>query len=178
MNKKQYNNIIDYTIQHEVSLEGYDSLSTARAVFDNVGIPLPQGEVKSVYEIIKTNDYMGWKSCTIQEAKAAVEKGIAAIGISETEIVVFSSTDQEQPVTKTASVFAIDENTKDSVSGLTFYQYANVRSSGNQYGASWGSLEDAMNYYGTDFTYTYCGGGYYNYYYTFADGSRMYFHVG
>lgn len=48
----------------------------------------------------------------------------------------------------------------------------------NQYGSTnWSSLQAAKNYYGNDFDYVYCGGGLYNYYYVFADGSRMYFGV-
>lgn len=46
------------------------------------------------------------------------------------------------------------------------------------YGATgWVSLSAAQAYYGTDFSYTYCGGNPYNYYYTFSDGSRMFFGV-
>ncbi len=142
-----------------------------------MGVALPQGDMKTVYETIKTDNYMGWKSCSMQEAQDAADNGTPAIGISEDRIVVLSATDEEQPVAQTTSVMTLDENTlKDSVSGLIFYQYANMRSGGNLYGAAWSSLDAAMNYYGRDFTYAYCG-GYYNYYYTFSDGSRMYFRV-
>ncbi len=176
MNKKQYNNVIENTLKHEQSAQTDDSLATARAIFDNMGVALPQGDIKAVYETIKTDNYMGWKSCAIEEAQAAADLGVAAIGISEDKIVVLSANDEEQPVTQTVSVMTLDENTsEDSISGLAFYQYANTRSGGDQYGATWSSLDAAMNYYGTDFTYTYCR-GYYNYY-TFSDGSRMYFRV-
>ena len=64
----------------------------------------------------------------------------------------------------------LDENTsEDSVSCLSFYQYAYMRSGGDQNGTTWSSLDAAMNHYGRDFTYTYCGGDYN--YYTFSDGS-------
>ena len=177
MNKKQYNNVIEHTLKFEQSAQTDDSLATARAIFDNMGVALPQGDIKTVYETIKTDNYMGWKSCTMKEAQEAANNGTAAIGISEDKIVVLSANDEEQSVAQTASVMSLDENTsEDSVSGLAFYQYANMRSGGDQYGATWSSLDAAMNYYGRDFTYTYCG-GYYNYYYTFSDGSRMYFRV-
>lgn len=53
---------------------------------------------------------------------------------------------------------------------------------GNVYGATnWGSLEAAKAKYGPDWTYGTCSvyyaGSYYNYYYCFSDGSRMYFGV-
>lgn len=177
MNNKQYNNVIEKTLKFEQTAQADDSLATARAIFDNMGVALPQGDIKTVYETISTDNYMGWKSCTMQEAQAAADNGVAAIGISENKIIVLSANDEEYPVVQTASVMTLDENaSEDSVSGLAFYQYANMRSGGDQYGATWSSLDAAMNYYGRDFTYTYCG-GYYNYYYTFSDGSRMYFRV-
>lgn len=124
MNKKQYNNVIDYTLKHEVSAQTDDSLAAARAIFDNMGVALPQGDMKTVYETIKTNDYMAWKSCTMQEAQAAADNGIAAIGISEDRIVVLWATDEEEPVAQTASVMALDENTSAySVAGLEYYSY-------------------------------------------------------
>ena len=122
MNKKQYNNIIENTLKYEQS---EDSLATARAIFDNMGVALPQGDIKTVYETIKTDNYMGWKSCTMKEAQAAADKGVAAIGISEDRIVVFSAKDDEQPVAQTASVMMLDENTSAfAVDGLRYYSYS------------------------------------------------------
>ena len=122
MNKKQYNNVIENTLKHE---QTDDSLSVARAIFDNMGVALPQGDMKTVYETIKTNNYMGWKSCTMQEAQEAANNGTAAIGISEDKIVVLSANDQEQPVAQTASVMTLDENTTAyAVAGLEYYSYS------------------------------------------------------
>ena len=122
MNKKQYNNVIEHTLKLE---QTEDSLSTARAIFNNMGVALPQGDMKTVYETIKTDDYMGWKSCTMQEAQAAADKGVAAIGISEDRIVVLSANDQEQPVAQTASVMTLDENTSAfAVEGMRYYAYS------------------------------------------------------
>ena len=122
MNKKQYNNVIENTLKHEQS---EDSLATARAIFDNMGVALPQGDIKTVYETIKTDNYMGWKSCTMKEAQEAANNGTAAIGISEDKIVVLSANDEEQPVAQTASVMSLDENTSAySVAGLEYYSYS------------------------------------------------------
>ena len=121
MNKKQYNNVIENTLKHEQS---EDSLSTARAIFDNMGVALPQGDMKAVYETIKTDNYMGWKSCTMQEAQEAANNGTAAIGISKGRIVVLSAKDEEQPVAQTASVMTLDENTSAyAVEGMQYYSY-------------------------------------------------------
>ena len=106
MNKKQYNNVIENTLKHEHT---DDSLSIARTIFHNMGVALPQGDIRTVYETVKTDNYMGWKSCTMQEAKAAADKGVASIGISEDRIVVLSATDEEQPVTKHHPILLSDD---------------------------------------------------------------------
>ena len=122
MNKKQYNNVIENTLKHE---QTEDTLSTTRAIFDNMGVALPQGDMKTVYETIKTDNYMGWKSCTMKEAQEAANNGTAAIGISEDKIVVLSANDEEQPVAQTASVMSLDENTSAfAVDGLQYYSYS------------------------------------------------------
>ncbi|MBE6778783.1 MAG: hypothetical protein E7541_05290 [Ruminococcaceae bacterium] len=80
--------------------------------------------MKTVYETIKTDNYMGWKSCTMQEAQEAANNGTAAIGISEDKIVVLSANDEEQPVTQTASVMTLTENTSAfAVDGMRYYVY-------------------------------------------------------
>ena len=125
MNKQQYNNVIDYTLKHDEVAQGDDSLATARAVFNNMGVALPGGTMKEVYDTIQSDDYMGWHSCTMQEAQEAANNGIAAIGVSEDRIVVLSATDGEQPVAQTASVMSLDENTSAfAVDGLQYYSYS------------------------------------------------------
>ena len=125
MNKKQYNNVIDYTLKHDEMAQNDDSLATARAIFNNMGVALPNGTMQEVYETIKTDNYMGWKSCTMQEAQTAADKGTAAIGISKDRIVVLSANDEEQPVAQTASVMSLDENTSAfAVEGLRYYSYS------------------------------------------------------
>ena len=178
MNKKQYNNVIDWTLRHEQAAQTEDSLTTARVIFKNLGIALPNGSMQEVYDTIKTNAYMGWRVCTMQEAQEAANKGTAAIGISNDRIVILSAIDEEQPVTQTASVMTISEKTSAHSAGETlFYSHTEVRSTGDQYGRTdWPSIDAAKKYYGMDWVYTPCD-GYYNWYYTFSDGSRMYFRV-
>lgn len=126
MNKKQSNNIIAQTIKHEQMAQSENSLQTARAIFKNMGVALPQGEIGQVYEVLKTDDYMGWKSCSAKEAKEAADRGTAAIGISAERIVVLSAANEEEPVAETTDcVMTLSESTSAyTVSGLSFFAYS------------------------------------------------------
>lgn len=122
MNNKQYNNIIENTLKNE---QKSDSLEIARAIFNNMGVALPNGNMGEVYEIIKGNDYMGWKSCTKEEAQQAADNGVAAIGISENRIVVLSATDDEEPVAQNETVMTLSSDLTDGeVSDLSYYTYS------------------------------------------------------
>lgn len=124
MNKKQYNNIIDWTVKHQQSAQAEDSLATARAIFDNMGVALPGGSTKEVLETLRTNSYMGWRLCTMEEAQAAADKGTAAIGISEDQIVVLAANDAEQPVEATATVMTLSgSDSTYSMSDWEYYKY-------------------------------------------------------
>lgn len=122
MNKKHYNNVIDWTLKHDQAAQTEDSLATARAVFHNMGVALPNGSMQEVYDTIKTNKYMGWRACTMQEAQEAANKGTAAIGISKDRVVILSAADDEESVAETASVMTLSENTSAyAVAGLEYY---------------------------------------------------------
>ena len=147
MNKKQYNNIIEHTLKYELSGQTEDFLEVARAVFNNMGIALPQGDIKHVYEVIKTDDYMGWKTCTMQEAQQAADNGTAAIGISEDRIVVLAANDEEEPVVETTEVMTLSEKTSAyAVVGMSYATYSN--------GATAGTLGIYNKSYDPNYPYT------------------------
>lgn len=120
MNGKQYNNVINHTLK---SLSESDTLGTARAIFKNMGVALPHGDIKMVYDTVKTDNYMGWKSCSMDEAQSAANEGIAAMGISENRIVVLSADDEEKSQENTAVMTVTDSTPARSVSDLAFYSY-------------------------------------------------------
>ena len=125
MNTKHYNNVIEWTLKHDQAAQTEDSLAAARAIFKNMGVALPNGDMQEVYDTIKTNKYMGWRACTMEEAQQAADKGTAAIGISKDRVVVLSATDEEDPVTATASVMTLSESTSAyAVTGLEYYAYS------------------------------------------------------
>ncbi len=124
MNKKQYNNIINHSLQYDCK-DSENPLDTVRVIFNNMGVALPQGTIKEVYDTVSTGEYMGWKKCTLEEAKEAANNGIAAMGISENKIVVLSAEDDEQPVQQTASVLTLTDNTPAvAVANLQYYSYS------------------------------------------------------
>ncbi len=143
MNKKQYNNIIEHSLQYDCK-ETDSSLDTARTVFNNMGVALPQGTQKEVYDTISTNEYMGWKRCTLEEAKEAANNGVAATGISEDKIVILSAEDEDQPAPQTASVLTITDSTPAlAVANLQYYAYGSMTT-------TYGSIYFANYYYNTE----------------------------
>ncbi|MBR6558795.1 MAG: hypothetical protein IKT70_07275 [Clostridia bacterium] len=121
MDKKQYNNIINKTLENDNTVNNSDSLTTAREIFNNMGVALPNGTMTEVYDAISTDDYMGWRACTAEEAQKAANNGVAAIGISKDNIVVISAEDEEEPAVVTASVMPLSEI--DSEAESTSYEY-------------------------------------------------------
>ena len=132
MDRKQYNNIINHSLKAE---KPDTSLSAARGIFKNLGVALPGGDLKAVCETVKTDDYMGWRSCSMEEAQAAANNGTAAMGVSSDRIVVIAGVDSDEPAAENSAVMTITDTTPAlAVSGLQFYAYSS---------------------YGTDSTYPY-----------------------
>lgn len=124
MDKKQYNNIINWTLKHEKTLKIEDNISIARAIFNNMGVALPQGKCQEIANILESDDYMGWKSCTAEEAQAAANKGTAAIAVSDDELIIVAAEDEEEPITDAASVMTL-ATTSNATSTVRYYSYSN-----------------------------------------------------
>ena len=125
MNKEQYNNIINRTLANEPAAQAEDSLATTRAIFKNMGVAIPNGSMKEVYETIKTDDYMGWRACTREEALQAAKDGIATIGINEEQIVVIASPDADEPNEQSAFVtMLVEEEVTDGNSAMEYHAYS------------------------------------------------------
>ena len=124
MDKKQYNNVIDWTLKHGAQAQSEDSLQVTRAICNELGVALPQGDLAQVAEVLATDDYMGWKACTQEEAQEAVNNGIPAIGISDDQIVMLVAEDEEQLVCNAVAVMMLNENNASyAMNGLQYYVY-------------------------------------------------------
>lgn len=119
MNKEMYNNVIEHTLKRKPS---GDPLSTARAIFNNLGVALPKGDLGSVYNTIKTGKYMGWKRCSLKDAQDAANNGIAAIGINDNKIVVFSA-DNSGAAASSPVIMPSNCISPYSADGLECYSY-------------------------------------------------------
>ena len=53
MNKKQYNNVINWTLKQEQSTQANNSLELAKAIFNNMGVALPNGTLPEVCEVLE-----------------------------------------------------------------------------------------------------------------------------
>lgn len=124
MDKKQYNNIINWTLKHEKTLKIEDNISIARAIFNNMGVALPQGNCQEIANILESDDYMGWKSCTAEEAQEAVNRGTAAIAVSGNKFIIIAAEDEEEPVVDTTSVMTLSK-TANANSTMKYYAYDN-----------------------------------------------------
>lgn len=125
MDKKQYNNIIDWTLKHDKTAQTEDSVSTARAVFNNMGVALPQGDCAEIADTLKSNDYMGWRECTAEEAQAAANNGFAAIAIDDDKIIVIGAEDDDEPLGGSASVMTLSPTHPSSTFEMRYYVYSN-----------------------------------------------------
>lgn len=120
MNKKQYNNIINRTLKNEAKAKHEDTTNVVRAIFNNMGVALPQGDCATIAEILKSNDYMGWRSCTAEEAQEAANNGIAAIAVNNKKLIVLAAEDEEA-ISENTEAMTLSENS--SQSEIQYYMY-------------------------------------------------------
>lgn len=95
MTSKQYKNIINFTILEQKNSGQGDSVAIIKKVMDNCGTAFPDGDRLRVLSLLSSGQYVGWQSCSVQEAQAAANSGIAAVGIGNTRSVVVEPEEDE-----------------------------------------------------------------------------------
>ena len=99
MNKKQYENIISKTLNKK-ELSDKDNLTKVRAILKNLGVDFPKGDISNVRNTLETDDFMGWRRCTAEDALEYIKNGTAVIAIDdEIRIVTESKQVMESSVT-------------------------------------------------------------------------------
>ena len=121
MNKQEYNNVIEATVAQQTGKK--DSLETTREMLNNMGVVLPQGDLKQVSEGLATDDYMGWRKCTVKEAQEYANEGTAVVAVSNDQIAVVAANEEEGEIAANSSaVMTLDENTSAlAVADMAFY---------------------------------------------------------
>ncbi len=123
MNSKQYKNIIEWTLNNSKMDSTNNHLDIIKNIFKNMGISIPHGDYSEIYRIIGSNDYMGWRLCTYNEAQNFANNGIPVIGINENSMVVISP--NEEKLLTNWKCDDIITNDMNSLNGknLSYYSY-------------------------------------------------------
>ena len=87
MTASQYKNVIEWSLYLNKSKDE-SPMIMARKILNNLGVALPQGNVKEILHILESNTYMGWRSCSLVEAEQYAEIGVPTIAINEEDIVI------------------------------------------------------------------------------------------
>lgn len=121
MNKQEYNNVIKSTVERQTNSK--DALNATREILSNMGVVLPQGDIQTVSKALSTDDYMGWRKCTIKEAQDYVNDGVAVVAVNDDQVaVVVSDEQQSKSFMNTASVMPLTEDISAfAISDTTFY---------------------------------------------------------
>ena len=131
MNKQEYNNVIETTIAQQSGEK--DSLQTTREVLNNMGVVLPQGNLQQVSEGLATDDYMGWRKCSVKEAQEYANEGTAVVAIGNEQIALVAANDDDgegEVAVNSAEVMTLDENTSAlAVADMAFYANIETRTS-------------------------------------------------
>ena len=130
MTGKEYRSVVDWTVK-KCSERSDKPIDTVRAVCKNLGAELPEGDVREISEVLKTNDYMGWRSCSINDAKFCAEIGVTAIGIDDDRIVIITDKadkNNSSMLTKNSTddiiMTVTDETPALAVGNMQFYSYS------------------------------------------------------
>lgn len=128
MTGTQYKTIIENTLLDESLEEVTDSVVITRTVFDNCGVPLPLGNCSEIMSALSSNNFVGWRSCTITEAQEHANNGIAAICVTNERIMIIEPQEEgvlssNLPVTAAYNSIMITAESISQVDegGMIFY---------------------------------------------------------
>ena len=80
-----YSNVIKGILDLQDNTKPINKLYTIRNI-DRMGVAFPHGSEEEIVRIIKTNDYMGWRRCSQDEARLFIEEGTPVISVSSPKI--------------------------------------------------------------------------------------------
>ena len=93
MTNQQYKNITEWTLKNMDAAERNDSLTVARAILNNCGVSLPEGDMPEILDALQSGDYMWWRPCTYEQAKSFADEGQPVVGVDDGRLIVIVPSD-------------------------------------------------------------------------------------
>ena len=100
MTSSEYKNTIEWTLSVQTQ-ENEDTLTTAKRILTNLGVPFPHGTLEEAVQILSTRNYMGWNPCNAAQAKYCANHGYTAIGVTKNSVVIILPEDEAVTVDNT-----------------------------------------------------------------------------
>ena len=106
MTSSEYRNTVYWTLHAHTPADETDLLITARRIFNNLGVPFPQGTLDGAVRILSSGDYMGWSICNADLAQQCANNGYPAIAVIENTLSFILP--EEHTVAVNSPVAAVD----------------------------------------------------------------------
>lgn len=88
MTGSQYKNVIKWSILLNQNKLQENNLEIFRIIFNNLGIAYPNAKQKEALAIIKRDNFLGWRNCTVKESQLYANKGVPAIAANDERIII------------------------------------------------------------------------------------------
>lgn len=88
MTAAQYKNIILWTLYFDHISDAEASLTVARKLLDKLGVSFPQGDLPHIVQVLNGRRFLGWTSCTQDEAQRFLDVGVAALAIDDSRVII------------------------------------------------------------------------------------------
>lgn len=124
MTSSEYRNTVMWTLSTQTPA-GEDILTTARRLFNNLGVAFPQGTLAEVLNVLGTKDYMSWTECSAEQARFCANNGYTAIGIKGENLVIILP-DSDKVIIDT-SVPTVDNPIARELSSISEAEIFNMR---------------------------------------------------
>lgn len=131
MTASQYKNVIEWSLYLNRG-KNDEPIIVARKIFNNLGVALPQGDFKKILSVLKKDNYMGWRTCSAEEANKFADIGVPTMAMDETRLFIIKPNEKipnfsieaelgkcESPTVKYASEIS-NSNTEQA---LTCFSY-------------------------------------------------------
>ena len=141
MTGSQYKNVAQWTLANTPGVEAMDSASSARMIFNNLGVAFPNGSCEEILLTLMSEDYMGWTSCTCRQAQEYANAGVAAVGVDTSRVVVILPDESVDGVVASASAMETSEIAATERMGMQFFTYGSGTGTGTGSGGSTTTVE-------------------------------------